>query len=53
MLFYVHQLATNYVCQLFGAGQVVYRAFNRTISLKIAAGGNAEPKLQNMVKDAE
>ncbi len=37
MLHYVHQLVTNFVCMLFGAGQVVYIRLIRPYSLKIAA----------------
>ncbi len=40
MLHYVHQLVANFVCLLFGAGQVAYNEFIRAFSLKTAAPEN-------------
>ncbi len=37
MLHYVHQLVTDFVCLLFGAGQVVYSEFIKAFLFKTAA----------------
>ncbi len=34
MLHYVHQLVTNFVCLLFGAGQIVYSWFYQSFFAK-------------------
>ncbi len=47
MLRYVHQLVSNCVCLLFGAGQVVYSGFFELVhwkQLPAVAADESEPK---------